>query len=603
VRRQLRLLRYVRPQWRGLLVMLATIGVGVAIDVARPWPMKVLVDNVIGTAAAPSVLQDIGDVVPGTSGKHALLVVVAVAAILVFLLGTLVQVVNNQASIRLGQRMTYHLGADLFLHLQRLSLRFHSQRPTGDTIARVTGDSYCVSTLVTGALLPVLQSFVTLVAMFVIMWQLSPDLTLLALAVVPFQLAAIRVFGRPMKDRSRTRRDLEGRMMSLVQQTLTAVPAVQAFGREEHEHAQFRDYSDRTVKAYSRSTLAGSWFKLAAGLVTAIGTAAVMYVGGRYAIDGKVSTGTIIVFLAYLTSLYGPLNSIAYTAETWQTAAAQADRVMEILELPPGVPEKEGAPDLEITGGHVRYEHVVFGYDEGRPVTNDVSFEARPGEVLAIVGATGAGKTTLVNLLIRFYDPWSGRITVDGQDLRDVRLESVRKQVAMVLQEPFIFPFTVAENIAYGRPDAHRDEIVAAAEAANADEFIRALPDGYDTVIGERGATLSGGEKQRLSIARAFLKDAPILVLDEPTSALDARTEGMLLDALERLTAGRTTFVIAHRLSTIRNASRIMVLDGGRVLETGTHDELRELGGRYDALYRQQMDIVDHDAEPVHAEL
>jgi ATP-binding cassette subfamily B protein/subfamily B ATP-binding cassette protein MsbA len=340
--------------------------------------------------------------------------------------------------------------------------------------------------------------------------------------------------------------------------------------------------------------MAGLWFELFAGLVTTIGTAGVIYVGSELALRGELTPGTIIVFISYLGSLYEPLDSISHTTQTVQSAAAEADRVLEILETDPEIEDRPHARDVELSGA-IRYEHVTYGFYEGRPVLHDISLEAGPGEVVAIVGPTGAGKTTLMNMLVRFYDPWEGRVTVGGRDLRDIRLRTLRRQVALVLQDPFIFPITVAENISYGRPGATREEVIAAAKAANADDFVERMPDGYDTVIGEKGQTLSGGERQRLSIARAFLKDAPVLVLDEPTSALDARTEGMLLDALDRLMVGRITFIIAHRLSTIRRATRILVLDHGRIVEQGAHAELLAEGGLYATLYRQQTDTGDED--------
>jgi ATP-binding cassette subfamily B protein/subfamily B ATP-binding cassette protein MsbA len=396
-----------------------------------------------------------------------------------------------------------------------------------------------------------------------------------------------------MQERTRERRELEGQMMSVVHQALGALPVVQAFAREEAEHARFRDYATKTVTAYERSTRADMTFKLVVGLVTAVGSAGTMWLGAHYALEGRLSVGTILVFVSYLGSLYGPVNAIAYTAATLRYTAANAERVLEVLDTAPDVRDRPDARDVRLQG-HVRFEGVRFGYEPERPVVADVTLEARPGEVVAVVGPTGAGKSSLVSLLVRFFDPWEGRITLDGHDIRDLRLRSLRQQVAVVLQDPFILPLTVAENIAYGRPAASLDDIRAAAAAANADEFIRRLPRGYDTVIGEHGATLSGGEKQRLAIARALVKDAPVLVLDEPTSALDARTESLLLDALDRLMKGRTTLVIAHRLSTIRHADQIVVLEHGRIVEHGRHDALIALGGLYSALHREQTTRHGH---------
>jgi len=596
IRRQGRLLRrYAKPQWRGLLVLFATMFANIGLELLRPWPIKLVVDNVIGDEPIPSVLRAL----PGVDGPRGLLVWVAIATVLIFLLGTVTHMIYTFASLRLGQRMTFGLAADLFAHLQRLSVLFHARRPLGDLMSRVTGDSWCINTLVTDALVPAVQALVTLVAIFVVMWNLEPTLTLLALGVTPLFLIVIRVLGAPMKDRNREQRDLEGSMMSLVEQSLGAVPAVQAFTREDHEVRRFRSYADRTIVAYVRATVAGLWFELFAGLITTLGTAAVIYVGATLALRGELTAGTIIVFLSYLSSLYDPLDSIAHTAPTVQGAAAEADRVCEILETEPAIQDRPGARDARMTGP-IAFEDVVFGYEPGRPVLDGVCFAAAPGDVVAIVGPTGAGKTTLMNLLVRFFDPWSGRITIDGVDLRDVRHRSLRRQIAMVLQDPFIFPLTIAENIAYGRPDATRADVEAAARAASADAFITRLPGGYDAVVGERGTTLSGGEKQRLSIARAFLKDSPVLILDEPTSALDARTEAELLEALERLMAGRISFIIAHRLSTIRRATKILVVEGGRIAESGTHDELLVAGGLYEGLYRRQMDLAEHDA-PVEA--
>jgi ATP-binding cassette subfamily B protein/subfamily B ATP-binding cassette protein MsbA len=588
-RRELKLLRYAKPHWQGFVGMTGAALFGVAANLARPWPLKLLIDNVIDDKPIPRWLG----AVPGADSRHGLLVWIVVAEIVLFLASTFASMVTSYASLTLGQYMTWSLGGDLFRHLQRLSLLFHNKREAGDLIERVTTDSYSVDTLLTGAVLPMIQAVATLVLVLVVMIALEWRLTLLAVSVVPLIVLATRLFARPMRERAREQRDSEGRMASVVEQTLGAMPAVQAFTREQDQELRFRHHADQTVRAYARSALTGMGFQLATGLVLTLGTAAVLYVGGLLALEGALTAGTIVVFVSYVASLYDPIEALSHTAQTIQNAAAETDRVMEIMEIEPAVTDRPGAAERPVAGP-IRYENVTFGYEPGREVLHEISFKADPGEVLAIVGPTGAGKTTLASLLVRFFDPWQGRVTIGGVDIREFTLRSLRGQIALVLQDPFIFPTTIGENIGLGKADASREEIVAAAEAANAHAFIARLPDGYDTLVGERGATLSGGEKQRLSIARAFVKDAPVLILDEPTSALDARTEGMLLEALERLMTGRITLVIAHRLSTIRHADEILVVDRGRIVERGSHDRLIDSDGLYSSLYRRQMQIAEH---------
>jgi ATP-binding cassette subfamily B protein/subfamily B ATP-binding cassette protein MsbA len=577
---------------------------GIGLELLRPWPIKLLIDHVLSHRAMPHALGTIAAWLPGAGSTSGLLAWVCVSTVIVFLLHAITSLVSMRVAVAVAQRMTFELSADLFMHLQRLSVLFHSRRSVGDTIARVAGDTYCVQEFVTGAALPLLQSSLTLTAMLFVMWRLDPTMTLLALAVAPLMGISIWLFSGPMYERNRKRRDLEGEMMSVLEQTLAAIPAVQAFTREDVESARFRRLADRTVAEYRRATDAEMAFKLCVGLVTALGTAGLMWLGGRAVLDGTITVGTLLVFLTYLASLYEPLNLLTHTASTLQTAAANADRVMEMFDASPDVADSPDAQDARLRGG-VQFDAVTFGYEASAPAVHNVSFDVRPGEVIAIVGPSGAGKSTLANLLVRFFDPQSGRVLLDGNDARSIVVRSLRRQISIVLQDTFLFPLSIAENIAYGRPDATRDEVVSAATAASADAFIRRLPNGYDTLLGERGATLSGGEKQRLAIARAFLKDAPILILDEPTSALDARTESTLLDALARLMQGRTTFVIAHRLSTIQGADRILVMEHGALVETGTHVQLIARGGLYAGLYGQQMEmteaVVDHDTVAVPA--
>jgi ATP-binding cassette, subfamily B, bacterial len=585
------LIAYARPHWHGLLLIALTMALMVGLEVLRPWPMKILIDNILGDQP---LTAELGGWTSGIAhDKLRLLGWTCLATILIFAARAVVGMINGAISVNLGQRMVYDLAEDTFDQAQRLSLLFHSRQHVGDLVQRITVDTYCLQVLIASTLLPLLQAILTLGAMFFVMWRLDPTLTLISLSVVPCLVILILLFSRPMKELGRRRRDLEGQLFSHVEQVLQSIPAVQAFTRENHESERFRETAAETVRAYHRSTSVDMWFKSLVGLVTSCGTAAIMWLGANYAIEGYVSPGSILVFLAYLACLYEPLNSVIYTTALLQYAAAGADRVREIRDAVPDVIDRVGARDARLQG-HVQFQQVTFGYGKTAAL-KEVSFEALSGTVVAIVGPTGAGKTSLVNLLVRFFDPWEGEVRIDGHDIRDFTVHSLRQQVSLVLQEPFLLPLSVADNIAYGRHGATRDEVVAAAQAASADEFIRKLPEGYDTVIAERGASLSGGEKQRLAIARALLKDAPILILDEPTSALDARTERQLLSALDRLMAGRTTLVIAHRLSTIRNADLILVLDNGRITERGQHDELLKRGGLYASLYQQQIDLFRDD--------
>jgi len=410
---------------------------------------------------------------------------------------------------------------------------------------------------------------------------------MLALAIVPYMALVFRAYAQPMMDRSYEQQEVEARIYTLAEQVFSAMPIVQAFNREPFNDAQFRKINNDTVDATLTLTRVQLKFKLLIGLATAIGTAGILWLGAREALNGSMSIGQIVLFLSYLGSLYAPLEAMMYSTSTIQSAAGSARRVWEVLQTDTDVGEPRNPVVPAKVRGEINVDNVTFGYERDRPVLRDVSLQVRRGEVIALVGPTGAGKSTLVSLIPRFFDPWTGQVRVDGINVADLQLKRLRENVSIVLQESFLFPVSIAENIAYARPGATRADIEAAARDAHAHEFISKLPEGYATVIGERGATLSGGERQRLSIARALLKNAPILILDEPTSALDSEAEYHLLEALKRLTENRTTLIIAHRLSTIRRADRVVVLQNGAIVESGAHDELlarQQVYARFHAL-------------------
>jgi ATP-binding cassette subfamily B protein/subfamily B ATP-binding cassette protein MsbA len=577
----------------------------VGLDVLKPWPMIFLVDYVLGRKVMPQALADFVATLPGAAIPAGLIGWSVAATVVIFLLSWTVGLAHSYANISLGQRMTYDLAADLFARLQQLSLRFHSSRSVGDSIRRVTADANCVAVIVRDALLPIVASLVTIISFFAILWQQNSTLALIALAVVPYMAVIFGLYAQPMLDRSFKQQEAESRIYEVSEQTFAAIPVVQAFGREEWHDRQLATATQGTLEATVSLTNIQLRFKILMGLSTAVGTAMILWIGGRHALADQTSVGTILLFLSYLASLYDPLASLMYTSSTIQAAAGSAKRVREVLEKEREVVSKPGARALASVRGEVKFDNITFGYEPNRPVLQGISLEVKPGETIALVGPTGAGKSTLASLIPRFFDPWNGRVLVDGNDVRDVDLKSLRQNVGLVLQEPFLFPLTIAENIAYGCPQASQAQIESVARAASAHEFIQRLPQGYRTVVGERGATLSGGERQRISIARALLKNAPILIFDEPTSALDAATEQAFLQALDQLREGRSTFIIAHRLSTVRRANRIIVLDQGRIIETGQHDDLVRAGGFYARLCQIQFGDVgqasclsSHEPEP-----
>ena len=588
----LRLAAYAIPERGRLAGLFALVLLGIAFEALTPWPLKLILDNVLKDEPLPALVNWL-TALPRTENATGLLAWLAGSLLLLFLAAQAVHLAKSVLQAGASSRMQYGLARELFDRLQALSLTYHGRSAKGDLVRRVAVDSGCVPTLVSGVFFPLLTALLTLLVLFAIMWQLDRTLAMAAVAVALPMGILMKLLGPRMTERAYQQQQMEGEIWTVAEHTLTSLPLVQAFGRERHEGSRFKGVSARTIRAYMRSIASQIQFKIGVDGCIAIGTAAVMVLGGLHVLSGTSSVGTLVVFLSYLTALYAPLVTLAYLSPTFASAAGSARRVTELLDADESVEEAPDARPLRSDAGrirgHVRMENIVFGYEAGRPVLSGINMEALPAQSIALVGSTGAGKTTLLSLIPRLFDPWEGRLLFDGRDIRNATLASVRSQVSLVLQDSLLLPISIAHNIAYARPDASRDDVVKAAVAANADEFIRRLPHGYDTVIGERGVTLSGGQRQRLAIARALLKDAPILLLDEPTAALDAETESQVMEAVERLTQGRTIFIIAHRLSTVQRADRIVVLEAGRVADSGTHEELLARPGLYRRLHALQL--------------
>jgi ATP-binding cassette, subfamily B, bacterial len=594
--RALAVLPYVAKEWRGLVLILAATLLSAAMAVAQPWPLKIIVDNALGGEPLSGALARGLEALALSPTPMTLILGAAIAGVLITTLTAVMSTAITWGWAATGGRMVFDLMRAVFHQLQRASITFVQRRHVGDLLERLTVDTYSLQALCSELLVSPVHQLLTVGGITYVAWRLDPQLTVLALILAPAMSFSAWFFGKRLKGRTTEGRRAESDLSTFVHQTLTAIPMVQAFGRMQRNREQFRALSARAIRVSQRGVLAKHSYSTVNGATFAIGSAIVLFVGGMRVLNDSLSVGSLLVFMAYLRSIRAGGEGLLNTYGSVKQAEAKLDRVLEVLDTAERVEEKAGAPKLERLprgrGGHVRVEGVTFGYEAGRPVLRDVSLEARPGEVVGLVGATGSGKSTLVSLIPRFFDPWEGRVLFDGIDIREVKLSSLRDQVSLVLQEPFLLAMSVADNIAYGRPEASREEIVAAAEAAQADAFIRELPNGYETVIGERGATLSGGQRQRIAIARALLKDAPVLILDEPTSALDAQTESSLLGALDRLMEGRTTFVVAHRLSTIRRADRIVVVEGGCVVEEGSAEALLAAQGRYHHLAHLQESRV-----------
>jgi ATP-binding cassette subfamily B protein len=564
-----RLCREMRAYVWHLVALILISLMATPLALLTPMPLKVAVDTVIGGRPLPAYLDLLLPSVLGRSDRVLLAFTVALL-VAVTLLNQLREFASSLLTAYTGERMLRDFRARLFLHVQRLSFSYHDQIGTADSIYRIQNDASSLQNVVVFGVVPMFTSTFTLVSMTYVTARINWKFALVGLTILPFVMMASRLYRSQLRTQTRAIKKIESSALSVVQEVLGSVRVVRAFGQEEREHQRFVQRSNEGMRARLQQSLLEGGYGIALSLFTAIGMGSVLYIGVRDIKAGTLTLGNLLLVTGYLAQLYSPMKTLGKKIATMQGYLVGAERAFALLDEMPDVVERPNARPLTHASGAMAFENVSFAYDaEHTGVLQDITFEAPAGACIGLVGTTGAGKTTLVNLLTRFYDPCQGRILLDGIDLRDYKLADLRNQFAIVLQEPVLFSSSIAENIAYARPDASEQEIVAAARAANAHEFITRLPQGYDTVVGERGMRLSGGERQRISIARAFLKHAPILILDEPTSSVDIKTEAAILEALDRLARGRTTFVITHRPSALKQCDIILRMEHGRLVAAG----------------------------------
>jgi ATP-binding cassette subfamily B protein len=557
------IVRRARPYWLHLIGVLALSMLSTPLGLLGPLPLKIVVDSAIGSHPLPSFLGMLTrDAVKTFSGTVLFAVVLLIG---ITLLSQFQELLTNWLATCTGERLVLDFRTRLFHHVQRLSLSYHDIKGTADSIYRIQSDAMALQYLTIDGLIPFVSACFSLLGMIWVAASIDWQLALIAMAISPFLFLLSKSYRPLFRVQSREVRKLESSALSIIQEVLSSLRVVKAFGREDHEAERYVSHSQKGMRARIHLALFESGYGVMVGLITTTGTAAVLWVGARHVRAGTLTLGSLLLVMAYIGQLYDPLKTIGRKAGSLQGHLVGVQRALHLLELAPDVVDRPDARRLDKTHGNIEYRDVSFGYRSQRPILRNVSFEVPSGAHVGIIGRTGSGKTTLMNLLSRFYDPDEGQILLDGVDLRDYKLEDLRNQFAIVLQEPVLFSTTIEENIGYARPGASNEEIIQAAKLANAHDFIVALPDGYHTMVGERGMQLSGGERQRISLARAFLKDAPILILDEPTSSVDVKTEAKIVEAMARLMRNRTTFMIAHRVSTLDGCQILLDVSAGHV--------------------------------------
>src|SRR6476661_619296 len=569
-----RVLAYYRPFSAQTALGLALSLAAIALSLLKPWPFKIIVDDIL--ARNPNArFGNSPDLIP----------LLCLALVGIQVMWGLLNLASNYLFVKIGLQALLKLRTDLYAYLQSLSLKYHDARRSSDSSFRVAYDSQAIQTIYNKGLTNIFGSVIMLIGTFCVMLRIDWQLTLLSLGIVPAIVAAIYFFAHRIRRDSTTIQEQESALLAQAQEGLSSVRMVHAFGREEWEVRQFHLQAQQSLHANLRLTLTNVNSALVISTLMVLGTAAMYYLGTLHVLAGTLSLGSLLVFSAYLLMLYQPLESLTYTAWAMEGATAGARRCFEILDSQDDVVDSPNAVELEKTKGAIGFDKVSFSYGSSQPVLTEINLSIAPNKIVALVGGTGAGKSTLLSLVPRFYDPAMGSVMLDGRDVRAITKKSLRAQIAIVLQDTLLFSTTVRENIAYGRADATEEEIREAARRAQADEFIRQMPEGYSSLVGERGGHLSVGQRQRIGIARAFLKNAPILLLDEPTSALDPTTESAIMETIKDLMRGRTTIIVTHRIATIHNVDQIVVLEGGRVVEQGRGPELVARGGVYARLY------------------
>ena len=583
----------LRPHAKALAIgFLAVVGEGAA-NLLEPWPLKVVIDNVLKSRPIQGWLAEL--FTPLARGDRlTVLKFAAAAALAIAVVGAVCSYTEKYLTTSVGQWVTHDLRLRLYSHIQRLSLSYHDHKQTGDLVSRITSDIDAIQSFIASGLLGALINSLTLTGMVGVMLYLNWRFTLIALSIAPVLFGLVYTYTRRIKKAAREVRKKEGEIVSVIQEVLSSIRVVKAYAREEYEQARLEEQSLESVELALRARSLKARLAPLVAILVAVGTSMVLWFGARMVLNGTLSSGALIVFILYLNKMYKPMQELSKMTDAWSKAEVGYERIREVLETNGDVRDLPGARPVSGLKGRIEFESVDFSYQPDSPVLRNLSLRIEPGQVAALVGPTGAGKTTIISLIPRFYDPTSGVVRIDGTDIRRFRMQSLRQQMSFVLQETLLFHAPVWSNIAYGRPGASRAEILRASELANAHEFIEKMPEGYDTLIGERGVTLSGGQRQRIAIARAIIRDTPILILDEPSSGLDAASEKLVFEALDRLMEGRTSIVIAHRLSTIRRADTIFVVKDGTIIETGRHEELVEAGGLYADLYELQFGAEAH---------